>query len=66
MSKLNIGRISKVGSASTKLNRVSLGTVIKSISKKMVSTLDRIYSWEDAIDAEYVVLEPAKQKSYRR
>ena len=58
MSKLRLGRISKVGKKPSKVARVSLGKVIKEVTDKILgsSIIDNDY-----MDAEYKVLESPKR-----
>ena len=63
MSKLKLGRISKVGMKSTKVARVSLGSVIKKVTDKILGerVLDNSF-----MDAEYEVIEAPKTRYFSR
>ena len=63
MSKLKLGRISKVGIKSTKVARVSLGSIIKKVTNKILGEgiTDNSY-----MDAEYEVIEAPKTKYFSR
>lgn len=59
MSKLRLGRISKVGKNPSKVARVSLGKVIKEVTDKILGSENNID--DDYMDAEYEVLEAPKR-----
>ena len=63
MSKLKLGRISKVGIKSTKVARVSLGSVIKKVTDKI---LGENISDNWFMDAVYEVIETQKTKYFSR
>ena len=58
MSKLRLGRISKIGKNPSKVARVSFGTFIKKVTNKILGT---VITDNDYMDAEYEVLEAPKR-----